>query len=1031
LQLASPQTERQQTILNLLLDLNGQERLKRLFWTELNYDKANSPISRKGWGEQATSALADDPVLFATGGKDFHVIHARLKSERLLIGMERPVVSRLLQDHPYALFIFSNTNQDQWHFLNVKYDDDVQKRRLFRRITIGSHEKLRTASERLDKINLADAPDVAPNTIQKLHDDAFDVEPVTREFFEEYRRIFGEVEAAIKGIRDADRKHLFTQRLFNRLMFIAFIQKKGWLKFAGNADYLLALWKAQGQDKTTTDKNFYRDRLKPLFFFGLNGGAQENDVSNINRGGFLKSLIGEVPYLNGGLFDEDEDDKNEKVEIPDAAIRTVLIDLFARFNFTVTESTPLDVEVAVDPEMLGKIFEELVTGRHETGSYYTPKPVVSFMCREAIEGYLSHTVASESKEGIRRFVWNHDPSGLKNGEAVLSVLKGVTACDLACGSGAYLLGLLHELLDLRASLFATKHLDAVSVYDRKLEIIQNSIYGVDVDPFAVNIARLRLWLSLAVDFEGECPPPLPNLDFKIETGDSLLAPDVQGGSQPSFRQAQLGDYLKLKAEFMTAHGSTKASLRDQISALQQDIGLWIHGGEPVAGFDWAVEFAEIFVPGGFDIVLANPPYVRADAQYKHLENENARQAEIARWKGYREQILESDIYETIYEKWDLFVPFLERAHQLLKRDGGMVFIISDSYNGAKYANRSQAFFVEHSTIRRIDFCSEIKLFDAGVYNTILYFTKDQAHETWEPFRVRRFGEKPEDFTANQQPLTTAPQRTLGVLAFRPKAEVVTGLSGDGFVPLSEICYISVGMVIHCDERKAQGLFRAEDLVVDHRDKTHPKPYVEGKDFDRWRVHGFRYLEWGTKRAPKMFRRPTFPELYTVPEKLISMDLAGSAQRIAYDDQQLFHNHSAWSFVPWHYLKGVRNRSIKKTAKYEREVSPARRPPIFREELEERSRDFTAKYLVAVMNSSYANEWLVKTRRNKMHIFPDDWKPLPIPTATKAQQDKIVRLVDKVIVSDNPKHIADLEAEIDERVHQLVAEHKSQPVNVQT
>lgn len=194
-----PEVERQQSVLNLLQNLRGTEPLKKLFWTELNYDRVNSPLSRKGWGEQASSALADDPVLFATGGKDFHVIHARLKADRPLMGMERPVVSRLLQDHPYALFIFSNANQDQWHFLNVKYDDDVQKRRLFRRIAVGPLEKLRTASERLDKINLADASNVAPNTIQKLHDDAFDVEPVTKEFFREYGRIFDEVEIAIKG----------------------------------------------------------------------------------------------------------------------------------------------------------------------------------------------------------------------------------------------------------------------------------------------------------------------------------------------------------------------------------------------------------------------------------------------------------------------------------------------------------------------------------------------------------------------------------------------------------------------------------------------------------------------------------------------------------------------------------------------------------------------------------------------------------------------------------------------------------------
>ena len=434
--MTSPQTERQQSVLDLLQNLKGQDPLKKLFWTELNYDRVNSPLSRKGWGEQASSALADDPVLFATGGNDFHVIHARLKTDRPLMGMERPVVSRLLQDHPYALFIFSNANQDQWHFLNVKYDDDVQKRRIFRRIAIGPQEKLRTASERLDKINLADATNLAPNTIQKLHDDAFDVEPVTKEFFHEYGRIFDEVESAIKGIRDAERKRLFTQRLFNRLMFVAFIQKKGWLKFAGSTDYLSALWKAHERDTAISDKNCYRDRLKPLFFFGLNSTNDVNQIG-INRGAFLKTLIGDVPYLNGGLFDEDDDDKDEKIIVPDKAIDAVLNDLFARFNFTVTESTPLDVEVAGDPEMLGKIFEELVTGRHETGSYYTPKPIVSFMCREALKGYLLAKLPNESRDAVKEFVDEHSPTRLHNAEAVLEALRRIKVCDPACGSGAY------------------------------------------------------------------------------------------------------------------------------------------------------------------------------------------------------------------------------------------------------------------------------------------------------------------------------------------------------------------------------------------------------------------------------------------------------------------------------------------------------------------------------------------------------------------------------------------------------------------
>lgn len=703
--MTSQQTQRQQSVLDLLHGLKGQEPLKKLFWTELNYDKANSPISRKGWGEQASSALADDPVLFATGGDDFHVIHARLKSEKLLMGMERPVASRLLQDHPYSLFIFSNAIQDQWHFLNVKYDDDVQKRRLFRRISVTPLDKLRTASERLDKINLADAPNVAPNTIQKLHDDAFDVEPVTKEFFHEYGRIFDEVEAATKGMRDAERKHLFTQRLFNRLMFIAFIQKKGWLKFGVNTDYLSALWRAHEQDKTTTDKNFYRDRLKPLFFFGLNGGAQETDVADINRGGFLKSLIGEVPYLNGGLFDEDEDDKNEKVVIPDAAIRAVLVDLFARFNFTVTESTPLDVEVAVDPEMLGKIFEELVTGRHETGSYYTPKPIVSFMCREALKGYLATQVPQEATTATEEFVDEHKPSDLHNAEDVLEALRRIKVCDPACGSGAYLVGMLHELLDLRACLFATAKLDAKSVYERKLEIIQNNLYGVDLDQFAVNIARLRLWLSLSVDFEGSTPPPLPNLDYKVEVGDSICS-QTPAGLQIGLRKALVDDYLMAKAEYMRAHHGRKAELRDEIAKLRADIATWAHRG--ASDFDWPIDFAEVFAEDGFDVVLANPPYVRMEL-FKDIK-----------------PVLRKNFPHIHADRTDLYCYFYARSLEILRDRGMLVFISSNKWFRARYGAKLRKYVSEVCAIRSITDFGDLPVFESATAYPMIFIAQKTA-----------------------------------------------------------------------------------------------------------------------------------------------------------------------------------------------------------------------------------------------------------------------------------------------------------------
>jgi len=694
--------ERQQTVLNILRDFRGLESLKQLLWSELNYQRVNQPVTRQGWTDTASKALAEDPMLFAGGGQDnaFHVIYARLDSDRLLLGQERPVVSRLLRDHPYVLFVFSNKPQDRWHFVNVKYDDDLTKRRIFRRITVGPEERLRTASERIAMLDLesvgADLVGLSPLAIQKRHDDAFDVEAVTREFFKEYARVFGEVEEQIEGIKDEERRRLFTQRLFNRLMFIAFIQKKGWLKFGREGDYLGGFWR----DFKRSDKgnrNFYRDRLKLLFFVGLNTPNEVN-VIGINRGSFLKELIGEVPYLNGGLFEQDEDDQNTRIAVPDECIEAILDELFSRFNFTVTESTSLDIEVAVDPEMLGKIFEELVTGRHETGSYYTPKPVVSFMCKEGLKGYLRSRLPSESEAAVEKFVEEHDPASLTDPEAVLEALRTIKVCDPACGSGAYLLGMLHELIDLRTCLFATRHLDAISTYQRKLEIIQTNLYGVDIDPFAVNIARLRLWLSLAVEFEGETPPPLPNLDYKVEAGDSLTAPDPSGGRALHFRKPLIEKLLKAKTDYLTAHGSHKVELRKEIEKTLETIGTWTNSKNQVRGFDWPVEFAEVFLSGGFDAVIANPPYVRADAQFKHVHGQADRQAVIDKWKAYRSELLQSGYYKTLYEKWDLYLPFLERGYQLLRPSGRMVFIISDAYNTAKYARKSHEFFLKQAQV---------------------------------------------------------------------------------------------------------------------------------------------------------------------------------------------------------------------------------------------------------------------------------------------------------------------------------------------
>lgn len=542
-----------------------------------------------------------------------------------------------------------------------------------------------------------------------LHEwkEAFDVEKVTRDFFRRYANIFTYVEKRIKGFRDQGRKRLFTQRLFNQLMFIKFIQKKDWLKLDSQTNYLSALWRAYAQDGDPST-NFYRDRLKLLFFSGLN---TPNDVNlvDINRGGFLKQLIGDVPYLNGGLFEEDDDDRNSEIMVPDECFESILTELFKRFNFTVTESTPLDVEVAVDPEMLGKVFEELVTGRHETGSYYTPKPIVSFMCREGLKGYLRSKLPTELPEAIQKFVEEHDSAQLRNPEAVLEALRQIKVCDPACGSGAYLLGMLHELLDLRACLFVTKSLDPISAYQRKLEIIQNNLYGVDLDPFAINIARLRLWLSLAVEFEGLHPPPLPNLDFKIETGDSLAAPDPSVGIQGTFRQKQIDDYIDFKTAYMTAHGNEKLAIRQEIEALRKEIATWTHGGKPVTGFDWPVEFAEVFANGGFDIVLANPPYVRQEliSEIKPMLKE---------------------IYPDVYMGTaDLYCYFYARALQLLRLGGMLVFISSNKWFRANYGKRLRKYIADYCNVSSITDFGELPVFEASATFPMIFVSKKKTN----------------------------------------------------------------------------------------------------------------------------------------------------------------------------------------------------------------------------------------------------------------------------------------------------------------
>jgi hypothetical protein len=708
--------QEKKTVLELLESFKGTGPLRELL-AQLNYDPLNEPVSRKDWPEPAQVALAQDPRLYGRAAGEFYVVYAQLAAEKLKLTDERTVIPQLLKEYPYALFVFSDKSQTEFHFVNVKWENN-QKRRLYRRIAVGPQERLRTAVERISLLDIQTIESglfgITAQQIQDRHDEAFDVAKVSKSFFDEYKRVFEVMRDAVKGFgpseEEQDRRHLFTQRLFNRLMFLRFIQKKGWLTIDGSTDYLAALWASHGKLKQD-GKNFYTDRLRLLF------AALNNERAGIvlqGGGGTVEATIGKVKYLNGGLFEETDEDKETKVRIADAPFKEVFdkaSGLFEAFNFTITESTPLDIEIAVDPEMLGRIFEELVTGRHESGSYYTPKPIVSFMCREALKGYLETQVPEEQKAAIERFVDKHEPDEIGNAEAVLNALRRVTVCDPACGSGAYLLGMMHELLDLRQCLFQTRRVDNKTIYQRKLDIIQTNIYGVDIAEFAVNIARLRLWLSLAVDYEGPEPQPLPNLDYKIEVGDSVCSPSP-GALQMGLQQGIINDFLQLKTRYLLAHHGEKPVLRAQVDELKKQI--MVFSNREGAGFDWVVDFAEVFVNGGFDVLLANPPYVRQEL----ITEIKPRLAKI---------------HPSVYDgRADLYCYFYARAIEVMKLGGMLTFISSNKWFRSKYGAKLRTLIAEEMRVSSITDFGELPVFENAATFPMIFIAQKSCGVAQRP-----------------------------------------------------------------------------------------------------------------------------------------------------------------------------------------------------------------------------------------------------------------------------------------------------------
>ena len=380
---------------------------------------------------------------------------------------------------------------------------------------LGENEPCRTAAERLfELISKKKTSSI------KLADviDAFSVERLNKEFFAGYKAQYSKF---LKQLSDTKQNRDYVKKLLGRLVFLQFLQKKGWMGVPvsrvdwedGDKNYLSHLIERyEGNDRLLSDV------LEVLFFNTLNE-KREGDIADSRLGENIK-----IPYLNGGLFEKDNIDKLD-IDFPYSYFKE-LMDFFAMYNFTIDENDPDDSEVGIDPEMLGHIFENLLEDNKDKGAFYTPKEIVQYMCRQSVIQYLKTYEPDEQyAEPIEQLINNGIVLPVLQTKSVASrfmqLLKNVKVCDPAIGSGAFPMGILYVLY--HAIHHLQSHAEPHGNFDStqtKRDIIQNNIFGVDIEQGAVDIARLRFWLALVVDAEE--PQPLPNLDYKIVCGNSIL-----------------------------------------------------------------------------------------------------------------------------------------------------------------------------------------------------------------------------------------------------------------------------------------------------------------------------------------------------------------------------------------------------------------------------------------------------------------------------------------------------------------------------
>ena len=819
---------------------------------------------------------------------------------------------------------------------------------------------------------------------------AFSVEALSDEFFDKYReqyadfiqyitgkrfvkvgskweeKVLGEPNAALMQAFGHNEKKIrdYVKKMMGRITFLHFLQRKGWM--CGDLNYM------QNMFENSAYKNDYLDSvLEPLFFGILNTKPAEREALFTDYG-WDKSLLNEwkdIPYLNGGLFERDEEDEPES-RFPAEYFKR-LFQFFSEYNFTIDENDPNDAEVGVDPEMLGKIFENLLEDNKDKGAFYTPKEIVRYMCQESLIAYLE-TNTSVAKDKIRQFVLSPEegvadiPENKK--PKLLAALEEVKICDPAIGSGAFPMGLLNELLHCREVL-SGEHYDRAEI---KKSIIQNNIYGVDIEKGAVDIARLRFWLSIVVD--EETPSPLPNLDYKIMQGNSLIESFMgvdlskltyEKEYKKDKGEISLFDDEKNRLQKTVSHllsSYYSCSDHDRKVKLQQEISDTINKqleaqaynpeilrelrsinlAENNKFFLWHTWFSDVFNRDdkeGFDIVIGNPPYIT----YRGKEKNSISDCEL-------NNLIATYTHSAEY-KVNSYALFTEAGINICNNRGTISYIIPSTILQNDYLKKIREFLICRNQIKEIVSFSN-KVFDAVTDSIILRCKKGFVENNTMLFkRVSDLSLVP---TEEKEFVTGEWDKSdklyvIDLKSTSADSAIFSKMEASG-LKLEDYYKVYVGIV-------AKGI---KQFLSSTKDTIHYKKYLQGKHIAPYQII-FKsvYINF----IPELLHSNTDQFVYEQKEKIL-VRKTGNLLMASLDSEQYYTDQSLYNL----YLKP--------------------------------DKWYSNKVLLAILNSKLLNYYYNKKLITNADVFPYikgvHLKMFPLPHLSDGIESELSDLVDSII-----------------------------------